>query len=224
MLKAVPVAGKQKSADICQAFIDGAPRSAKGFVFYGVNDSNVREWRSIVRSGADWFYIDNSFYDCVRGVQFRVAKNRVQVNPSHRTTDGARFAALGLPVLPMRDDRLHLPALMVEQSPDFMRNVAQHPNWLAGYRGRDSILRPWRRDKKAAGLSLAGDLARCGHVITHSSAAAVEALLRGLPITVSPMSACYGWEDREHLFGVLADAQFNLTEMRKGLAWEMLNR
>lgn len=220
MIIPIPVPGKQKSLDICNAFIAGAPKSAVGYVLYGVNESNLDAYRKAKASGLDVFVIDNSAFDCVRGVQFRVTKNRYH-HDGRGETDGKRFAALGLVIQPLRTVEGF--ALMVEQSPSYMACVAGDPGWLDRHRLSTSVLRPWNRDKKAAAASLSFDGVRL--TITHSSAAAVESLLAGVPVLVSPMSPCYGvtMEDRLRLFGVLADNQYDLREMRSGFAWSRLN-
>jgi hypothetical protein len=217
----IPVPGKQKSVDICNAFIAGAPKHAVGYVFYGVNESNLDAYRAAVRSGLDVYCVDNSAFDCVRGVQFRVTKNRYH-HDGRGETDGRRFAALGLTVAEPRAGGLW--RLLVEQSPSYMACVAKDPNWLTKNAGDMAVLlRPWNRDKKAAAAGLSFDGVRL--TITHSSAAAVESLLAGVPVLVSPMSPCYGvaTEDRLRLFGVLADNQYDLAEMCSGFAWSRLN-
>lgn len=222
MLVPIPVPGKQKSLDICNAFIAGAPKHATGYVFYGVNESNLNAYRSAKASGLDVYCVDNSAFDCVRGVQFRVTKNRYH-HDGKGESDGRRFAALGLKVAEPR--RVEGVALMVEQSPSYMKCVAGDPGWLGRHMLSTNILRPWNRDKAKAMTTLAADLAHARLTVTHSSAAAVESLLAGVPVLVSPMSPCYGvpMEDRLRLFGVLADNQFTLAEMRSGFAWEKLN-
>lgn len=220
MIIPIPVPGKQKSLDICNAFIAGAPKHATGFVCYGVNESNLAAYRKAKASGLDVYVCDNSAFDCVRGVQFRVTKNRYH-HDGRGETDGRRFAALGLKVQPLRTVEGF--ALMVEQSPSYMKCVANDPDWLGRHRLSASVLRPWNRDKRAAAAGLSFDGVRL--TITHSSAAAVESLLVGVPVLVSPMSPCYGvtTEDRLRLFGVLADNQFTLTEMKDGTCWKALN-
>lgn len=228
MIIPIPVPGKQKSVDICRAFIAGAPKSATGYVFYGVNESNLDAYRKAKASGLDVWSIDNSAFDCVRGVQFRVTKNRYH-HAGEGETDGKRFAALGLGVQPPKAYPA-LRILFVEQSPSYMACVAEDPLWL----GRQATamngaiglrLRPWQRDKTKAMTTLAADLLHARLTVTHSSAAAVESLLAGVPVLVSPMSPCYGvtMEDRLRLFGVLADNQYDLTEILNGTAWKALN-
>lgn len=231
MVRACPVAGKLKSVNLCYAFADAAPKSAPGRVFYGVDASNWDEWRKALKSGEPWYYIDNSYFDCVRGMQFRITRNRVQIDPEFRTSDCARFDALGVAITPMHlaADRIGY-VLAVEQSPDFMRRIANSSNWLinevaqAREHALQIKLRPWERDKIKAQSSLFMDLQGATYVLTHTSSAAVEALLAGIQVFTSPMSAVKNVapEDRHRIFGVLADNQFTFNEIKSGRAWQWL--
>jgi hypothetical protein len=236
MILAVPVAGKQKSVDICKAFIDGSPRKPFGYVFYGVNESNAKQWRIVMASGEPWFYIDNSYFDSARGKQYRVTKGRVQIDPRGVKSDGKRFDALGLTIAPMNARPSDL-WIVVEQSPSFMRYVANDEHWLeqqmAGIPGGHHVkVRRWSSDKPKQQETLPADLAGAWTLVTHSSAAAVTAALLGVPAIVSPMSALYSmrWstatehDERRDYLNVLADNQWTLDEIRAGKAWEWLNK
>lgn len=232
MITACPIPGKLKSTHICAAFIEGAPRSAVGFVFYGVNETNLHQYRVAKASGQPVYVIDNSAFDCVRGTQFRVTRGRYHHN-GVGVSDGSRFKALGIEAQPWQHRTPDRPSVLaVEQSESYMRSVAGDARWLDVQLGlilSDAVLvRAWNRDKRAAGATLAEDLARSHLVVTHSSAAAVEALLAGVAVRVSPMSPCYGimgrqQELRQGMFNVLADNQFSISEMRDGTAWKALN-
>ena len=50
MLTAHAVPGKPKAAALCAAFIAGAPKTAVGHVFYGVNDTNAHAWKKVMGS------------------------------------------------------------------------------------------------------------------------------------------------------------------------------
>lgn len=235
MLKAYPVFGKQKAVDICNAFIAGAPRDAEGSVFYGVNESNRRAWES---GGTRW-YIDNAYFDATRQTYFRVTRNATQ-NSGLGKSDGARFRQLGLAIKPWRRGS-HI--VVVQQSDSFMRNVAgYHSDFvadvivqLADLTDRSILVRLWNRDKSAACDGLLDDLRGAHALVTHSSAAAVTALLEGVPVAVDRSSAAFPMAgsiddieylptlDREQWAGVLADNQFSISEMKDGTAWRMLN-
>jgi len=228
-LIACPVRGKQKSADICAAFVAGAPRSAEGTVFYGVDSSNMREWLRVQSAGEPWWYIDNSFFDKVRGKQFRVARNAIQLrNARFVKSTGDRFERLELRVQPWQHS-VNGHWLVCPQSESFMRDIVRAPNWFAQVIPAEGEVRvrPWLRDKLKRQATLVEDLqgARC--LITHTSAAAVGALLEGVPSFVSQMSAVSGVKfgsDRYPVLHALADNQFTLKEMQQGLAWLMLHK
>lgn len=232
MLIPCPVPEKQKAVDLCNAFVAGAPKDANGYVFYGVKDSNKDAWYRARRTGADIFYIDNSYFDSVRGQQFRVTKGDLQVkNVKARWSDGKRFDNLGLTIKPWREDPDGY-WLVVEQSPVFMRLTAMWPTWLddtlhelTEVSRHPTLIRRWSRDKLKVQGSLVEDLEGAYRLVTHSSAAAVTALLEGVPVRVRPMSAVFGaGHERKHLMNVLADNQFSLSELKDGTAWAMLNR
>ncbi len=235
VIRAYPVANKQKAVDICHAFAEGAPRDSFAAVFYGVNESNVRDWRRVMASGEPWFYIDNSYFDKTRGTYFRVAKNRVQVNPAGIPSDGKRFDALGLTIAPMNARPSDL-WIVIEQSPSFMRYVANDEHWLEQAmvvipRGHHIKVRRWSPDKPKQQATLPADLTEAWTLVTHSSAAAVTAALMGVPAVVSPMSAMYHcrwasdpkFDQRRDFLNVLADNQWTLDEIRAGKAWRWLN-
>lgn len=239
MLISCPVPGKDKSARICRAFIDGAPRDAEGYVFFGVNEANAEQWRIARASGLPWFYIDNSFFDVTRGQRFRVARNRVQIAARELTSDGRRFDALGLEIKPWRP-RADGWWLVIEQSASFMRTVAQRPMWwhdtISGLKragGHSIKVRPWSPDKPALMASLADDLSLAWAVVTHTSAAAVQAVLAGVPAYVDDMHALAGmvcangpewyYDERRRFLSVLADHEFTLDEIRSGAAWHRLH-
>jgi hypothetical protein len=232
-LIACPVAGKKKSADICAAFIAGAPKDASGAVFYGVDQSNIKEWCLAKRLDTPRFAIDNSYFDAVRGQQYRVTRDALQINAMSHTTDGKRFDSLGLTINPVRNN-LKGHVVIIEQSPSFMQFVGA-PNWYANEVALwkcNKRLRPWSADKLKLQTSLHGDLAGAWCLTTHSSAAAITALLAGIPVVVDKMSAVAGLrlstdnsvDDRRHAFGVLADNQFTLEEFRNGKAWQWLSK
>lgn len=238
--------GKAKATDICNAFVAGAPRDAVGHVFYGVNYSNLDAWRQVLASGEPYWFIDNSYFDKTRGLFFRVTKNRLQ-HTGLGHSDGKRFAALGIPLSPWRGLN-NGPVVVVEQSSDFMeihagqkprltrgRPLKEDESWAqqaarehAQY-GRKLRRRLWHPDKIKQAVRLAVDLDDAGLVVTHSSAAAVSALIEGVPVVVSETSCCWASLDtlpssRLRLFNVLADNQFTLIEMKNGTAWASLNK
>jgi hypothetical protein len=230
VLVAHSVPGKAKSADLCAAFIAGAPKGAVGAVFYGVVDANVDAWKKVLKSGEPYYWIDGSYFDCVRNVQYRITKNAIQVRGAgEQQSDGKRFAALDLTLKP-RVTRQDGHTLLVEQSEAFMRLIAKDPGWLkrmSGRIGSDKVkVRPWDANKIKLQSTLIQDLQSARLLVAHTSAAAVTATVEGVPIAVSSHHALYDmpWFSRQHHLNVLADNQFSVDEMKDGSAYRWLNR
>lgn len=234
-LTAYPVRGKQKSADLCNAFIQGAGKTAENAaVFYGVDGSNIEAWREVLRFNRPFYYIDNAFFDATRGVRFRVAKSKIQIAvDDHQVSDGARFNALGIELKPWSTKGNHI--VVCPQSETFMRDVVRYPgDWLKQtleglnefYPHRHVVVRQWNRDKAAAARSLPQDLADAHALVTHSSMAAVTAIIHGVPARTAGMHATCGWgwkTDRLPMLHALADAEWSIDELKEGMAWAYLN-
>jgi hypothetical protein len=244
-LKARPVPGKTKSATLCEAFIEGAKASMsaaawdkeEGNVFYGVKAGNSDAWqRALFRAekfGVPFYTIDNSYFDPTRGTHFRVVRNGLQ-HTGFGETDGKRFAAIGLPLAPWRDWHVGGHVLVVEQSEDHMVRMVGEPRWLRTNVERFTAnglgpfkWRRWTADKPKAQATLADDLAGAQVVLTHTSAAAVMAVLAGVPACCSSKCAAFGMTHiadaaRLNWAGVLADNQFTIDELKDGTAWRKL--
>lgn len=250
VVTAYPVVGKQKSLDICKAFADGCSGiiAAPGHInddtpsmFFGVDSSNEKAWRRARDSGADYYYADNSYFDSQRQKKFRITKNAFQ-HSGVGESDGKRFAELGEQVAPWQQDGTHI--VICEQSTFFMQTIAglSYP-WMEVIVGRLQQLttrplqkRAWSSDKMKLGRTLGAALAGAHALVTWSSAAAVTALLAGVPIVSCGPSAAKilggelkdieclprpGW--RSLWAGVLADNEWTLEEIHSGMAWEKLN-
>lgn len=249
---AYPVFKKQKSVAICEIFLEGVPSDAsiEGNVFYGVTELNFKAWsaaRSQLRaSGKPYYYIDNSYFDKARDVQYRVSKNSLQFK-GPRESDGSRFAALGYELKPWRSiDEGHI--VVCVQSPTFMRYslgggaMRQTPlrlMWIPEridelkrrWPGREIRVREWSSNKPVQMRTLHDDLKGAGLLVTHSSAAAVEAVIEGVPVIVDKVSAlaeliCSSdtGDQRLKFLNALADNQWTLDEIKNGSAWRWLNR
>ncbi len=241
-----PAPGKAKARLICQSFAegcggtvidDGKFRDGQS-MFYGIAPGMESLWRSIQDSGQDWYSADNSYFDSSREKFFRVTKNRLQ-HLGFGKSDSERFDALGIKINPWRSRGGYL--LLCPQSEHFMRSVAGYNgNWTSDTmrlltKERPVLVRSWGRDKAAQAASLKADLAGAHAVLTWSSAAAITAVLEGLPAVCSPHSAARRVSVeipeldspprpvREQWAGVLADNQWTLAEMRDGTAWRALN-
>lgn len=240
-LTAHPTLGKQKAIDICNAFVAGAPQNAVGHVFYGVNATNVEEWRRVVRSGEEFFFVDNAYTDATRQTHFRVTRNMLQ-HTGEGASDGKRFTALGIDIKPWRTAGDHI--VVCPQSELFMSMVVGHRgDWarhiagtLANLSRRPQLIRMWSRDKGHAAATLAKDLTGAHALVTWSSAAAVTAVLAGVPVVTLGQCAAGRMSgslanleqlptpDRKNWISVLADNQFTLLEISSGYAWKALNQ
>lgn len=245
---AYPVARKQKAFDICLAFIRGCGgqigtdyRPGTVAFFYGVDDSNREVWEKVLANGDDYFYCDNSYFDARRQINFRVTKNRLQ-HSGLGQTNGKRFAAMGVEIKPWRARGEHL--VVCPQSDHFMKVLVGHDgNWgdaiLAHLKtqARPVHYRDWKPNKAQLAATLGQDLDGAHALVTWSSAAAVTAVLEGVPVVVQSQDCaarCMAgepWdfetvatpEDRLRWAGVLADNEWTLAEFADGTAWRMLN-
>jgi hypothetical protein len=248
-----PMHSKAKSVAICQAFARGCRGEVVGprerwlpepSFFYGISDENQEHWAQALlhQDKIDWYYSDNSYFDKTRGTHFRVTKNRLQ-HTGLGTSDGSRFASLGIEIKPWRTAGKHI--VVCPQSDDFMRRiVGYNGNWLADTTQalmlrteRPLKVRHWQRDKAAAAATLHEDLRDAWALVTWSSAAAIEAILAGIPAVVSGQCAakCVSIRmdeietadpqgiDRHEWAAVLADNQWDLHEIKRGAAWSHLN-
>lgn len=249
MVVAYPVHGKQKSMDICLAFARGCGGQVSGALlrpgpafFYGVNQTNLAVWREVVRTQRDYYYSDNSYWDPCRQKFFRVTKNRLQ-HSGIGQSDGKRWRRLGLEIAPWRSGGTHI--LICPQSAAFMEHViGANRDWvmrtvdtIRAISDRPIRIRSWNANKGEIGKTLGDDLADAHVLVTWSSAAAVNAVLAGVPVVclgqcaAEPMSTpLLGIETpqrpdgREEWAAVLADNEFTMDELRNGTAWRHLTK
>lgn len=248
MLKAYPVVGKKKSEDMCRAFLEGAPREAVGSVFFGVNKTNQAEWVRALKRREPFIYIDNSYFDATRGTHFRATLNALQHRGTGAST-GRRLAQIGIRLRPwISDDDRSDTALVLEQSPDFVRvlhgyqpePVVRRMLALARMAGLRPHLREWNPNKVKQMASFGHQLQETRRVITFSSAGAVRAAIEGVPFHVLDKACaaarfstpperlagdpvCPTDQQRLEWLAVLADNQFTVDELRNGTAWRLLH-
>lgn len=254
MIYAYPVANKAKSTEICKMFVHGcggqvvSPAPARLLdgpaFFYGVDDSNLHLWKQVLDDPSiEYYYCDNSYFDESRQQYFRVTKNRLQ-HTGHGSSDGKRFDALRIKIKPQVREGQHI--VLCPQSDHFMEKIV-------GYRGswtqhmiedlrviskRPVRLRLWSPAKDKLAATLQDDLRDAHALVTWSSAAAVTAVLNGVPVFCSKQCAAapvgndnlgsisfpyfFGEQFIRNWAGVLADNQWTLDEMARGKCWEDL--
>lgn len=199
--------------------------------FYGVTQTTRHLWEQARAEGRDWYYIDNSYFDVSRGTSFRVTKNRVQ-HSGQGQSNGERRRALGVTVQPWRhgdgkhtviclQSDLHMKVVMGTDPVFWLRCALER----ARSHAMPSRVRHWDANKTRQMATLGADLKHAAVLITHSSAAAVEALLAGVAVDCSAECAAYGVQPsrREAWADVLADNQWTLAELADGTAWKALN-
>lgn len=237
---------KAKSQRICRAFAEGCggtvvddDKLRPGIAFfYGVMEGNQRAWEACQQEGMPYLFSDNSYFDQSREQYFRITRNALQ-HSGLGETDGERFAALDIPIRPWTTGE-HI--VICPQSEHFMTTHTAERNWtiriveaLRKINKRPIRVRPWDRNKTVQSQSLQGDLANAHALITWTSAAAITAVMQGVPAAcmgecaASPMTGDrledvenLPMRSRERWAGVLADNQWSLAEMRNGVAWEAL--
>lgn len=239
-----PQPGKTRSRDVLAAFAAGCggavavePYELKtgAAAFYGVVGIEQLLYQARA-AGRDWFYGDNAYFDNCRGTFFRFARNELQW-ARLATPDYDRAKAAGVKVTPWAQGGAHI--VVIEQSAHFLRLCGAGEGWLQtqlnalrAITDREVRVRPWRRDKARAAGTLAADLRGAWALVTHTSAAATEAILAGVPAFVTgacaalPMAA--GSLDdierparpdgREDWAAGLAAMQWTLEELRNGAA------
>ena len=251
MVTCYPQPGKPRSADIMTRFAAGAGgKIAKGRVlepgpaaFFGV--VGIADLLNQARAdGRDWYYGDNSYFDVTRKVMTRFGKNALQ-DDGRGAPDWDRWKKLGITVKPWT--RAGRDVLVCRQSDHFMENVACWPGGGAGWldsvttairahTDRPIIIRPYNRDKGASAATLHADLANAWAVVAHTSAAANEAILAGVPAFVTGRCAASSValdsldliesplrsEGREEWGAALAGRQWSLSEISDGTAWRAL--
>lgn len=253
-------ANKKKARDVCEAFAAGVERCGDrayiyteppkklergAAVFYGVRPANAHLWEQAQREGRDWYYIDNAYFDADREKCFRVTKNAVQMSgpmllPVAQMVFDRRFNG---EIKPWRKDGEHI--VICPQSDEFMRTVVGFQGDWAGIVMRQLkalTQRPLRLRRKDAKRALAEDLENAWALVTHMSAAAIEAAIAGVPVfctgrcAASAVAMNHGlWSfarieerpsgiDIRHVWAEgLARCQWTLTEMRRGDCWRALN-
>lgn len=240
------------SKTVCEAFAAGcgAPIGPpyplrRGDVFlYGALRGLLITLQNAQREGRTWYYADNGYmrrghYDGY----YRVTRNALQHDGSG-TASSDRWRSLGMTIEPWRTGGRHIvvcpPSRLFATLFGFN---ADH--WLRDVvatikANTDRPIRVRRKmswtEVKAPMAPLQEDLQNAWALVTHSSNAAVEAAMAGVPVfatdqcgasrvalsDVTKIEKPIRPDDREEWLSVLAANQWTLDEMRSGLCWRML--
>lgn len=192
--------------------------------------------RKAQAAGREWFYGDHGYFG--RKTYYRITKNAYQHDGIGDATP-ERFEAFHRPVEPWRSTGSHI--LVCPNSPEhFALHGLNHDTWLRevsdtirAHSDRTIRLR-WKRGQRTF---IREDLLNAWAVVVYSSAAALDALIAGIPVFVlAPFAAAYRMgladltriesplypEGREPFLWMLANQQWTLSEIYRGQAWRSL--
>ena len=264
-LTCYPSPGKRKAAKMCRHFAAGAARNgvesrvaATGRVgldpgaafFYGWTEHTAALINACVADGREWLYADNAYY-FGRGAYFRVTRNALMHGgePAGATRGRERFRRFGIEIAPWRKGGRHV--VVATQSELFYRmKLGQaRASWTAETvraiaaatdRPIEVCHKPASRDMardQAHAPGLEALLEGAWALVTHSSSAAVAALIRGVPVfclapcmasrmglmDLARIEAPYLPDDREPWAWTLAANQWPYAEMASGQCWRELH-
>lgn len=180
--------------------------------------------------GRTYYYVDHGYFK--RGYYdgyFRVVRNGFQIRVWDTTADPERWENLKIPLEPWKKTGKHVLVCPISQYlGDFLGIDPQ--KWTAAvvreislHTDRPIVVKP----KDGEPLSKALEDAWC--LVTHSSNAAVDALVNGIPVVTFGRSAAGDiawtlreiespvWRERINWARALANNQFTLDEIRQGL-------
>jgi hypothetical protein len=225
VLQAFVAGSPAKMAD-CRVLRDGAA------VFYGILRGVGPLVHQALAAGRDWFYCDNGYF--LPGHfdgYFRVTRGAYQY-AGIAAPAWERWQRLGIEVAPWRENGRHI--VVCPPGEAYCRHHGiDERGWLADLlkalrvtTDRSVIVR-----HKRAKTTLQQDLHGAHALVTHQSAAALEALRSGIPVVVNgscaaaplatPLSEIDNPRRLERLewFATLAGLQWTLEEFREGIMW-----
>lgn len=185
--------------------------------------------------GRDWFYGDHAYVG--RGTHFRVTRNAYQHDGTGQGSK-ARWRALGRPIQPWRRSGHHI-VLCPNSDVYFGFFGMTTTEWVADVTARLRAVtdRPLRVRSKRDARPIALDLVDAWAVVVYSSAAAIDALIAGVPaFTLADFAATYRMgtadltrieqpvypDDRESFLWSLAAHQWTCEELARGDGWRAL--
>lgn len=195
--------------------------------FYGVRPGWSRLWRQAMAEARTVYYVDNSFFDDTRETKFRIGRNVVQMYEFPKR-DYPKFRR---PIMPWREGGEHI--VVCPQSSEFMVCVEQFSeqweDWIAR-RLRMYTTRPLKVRKKGEKRPLAEDLKNAWALVTHTSAAANEAIIAGIPAFTTGLCAASSMsrhdlaqiesplypDNREEWAAAVAAHEWTIEQLRRG--------
>lgn len=213
-----------------------------GMVTYGEERGLRLMLDRAMAQGREWVYIDNGYFKWGHFAgYYRVTRNRY-MHDGVGSSDGRRWKALGLRVKPWARGGSFIVVCPPPQRFATLRKfdaAAWLDSTLAILRAntdREIRVREKMAKREIRRNPLERAIAGAHALVCHSSNAAAEALLEGIPVfCTSPCASSMLAESdlsriesprypdgREEWARVLADNQWTLDEMRSGLCWRAL--
>lgn len=201
--------------------------------FYGVRPPWSHLWRQAQIERRTIYYLDNAFWDDTRETKFRVGRNVVQQWEFARRD----YPAFRRPIMPWREGGEHI--VVCPQSSEFMVCVERFSEEWSGWvarRLRMYTTRPLVIRSKRERRPLADDLKGAWALVTHTSAAANEAIIAGIPAFTTGLCAATSMSNhdlaaierpkcpdgRDAWAAAVAAHEWTLEEMADGTCWKAL--
>jgi hypothetical protein len=229
----------------CGGMVVGAPRRLRNglAVFYGVSPETKHLYGQAIADRRPFYYIDNGYFGAIhtsewRRGYFRVTKNAAQCDAWKGPFDPLRWDCLGLRFSSWRDGGAYI-LIALQDASMYQRHGTTLDAWLTYVRQRLPVGAPIRvraAPQQTEGVPpLAIDLEGARSIVVHSSMAAAEAVLAGVPAFATHHCALSGVasDDLSMVFRPplqtryrwacgLANNQWTINEMESGQCWSDL--
>lgn len=201
-----------------------------------------QSWGSLtkaIKSGMDWYYGDHCYFNDGRKRIYRITKNAFQ-HSGYGRPDYERLAPFFQSAAPFKKEGRYI--LICLQSDNFQHRMGSPTElYLASLKARIALYsdRPIIVRTKKTERPFHAGLKDAWAVVTHSSAAAIEALMHGIPAFTTADNAASRFtlrdpinierplypsaQERMEWAAVLAGQQWSLEEISNGKAWREVN-
>lgn len=224
-----------------QVVVGAPPDNNEPFVIWGHLWMALKIIPDAIKRKRPFWFIDNGYWQPAQGRDkgyYRLTYRGI-APVELRSPDVRRAAATGVVMKPWRKTGKHVVIALpgIKSGKPFGLDLAEWCKTIE-FRVRTHTARPVVIRAKDSEKPLAEDLRDAWALVTHSSNAAVEAAIAGIPVFVEHTSAAApvgsldlgGLEyprtpdDRDKWFASLVSQQFSLAEMRDGTAYKFLRQ
>jgi hypothetical protein len=206
-------------------------------VVWGVLRGSDRVVEFAKQAGHYFFYVDHAYFERGHGRNYRITRNAYEAGRIRKCPPD-RLAQYGVVPKPWRKGGGNI---LVCPPTDYFMTAHKCHDWLdktleelRRHTDRPIVVRQKPQPAQAFEL-LEQALEKSHALVTHSSNVAIEAVIAGTPVFVSPASAAAPvgltdlseiespvYPDRDAWLAHLAYSQFSLEEIRSSAAWQML--